>query len=383
MKGHTQGHGVCSFPDFQGSLKFRDPLIDSLEPKHEKKFSQKVYKLIVTFLRKVCFIFCVFILLRKMNDDNHHLDEEQEDYEYSWRWSEKDFKMVMAAISKDSIYSFHSPRRQLFSLPFEVISRIMNQKKSAGFLLKLYQTCKYFFTRHRVLPIIFSSQCDGSLIYSNDKYFNFGQKVLFWFHDTLRFSHTRSSLLPIIYCCTVKKLSFTCVTLTVKEFEMVTLNSLVEHFYVSSSNFVYPNGRNMSLDEILHRLPICTTFFYGNESELFAEETLVKLIESERLNKFKRLSIAVFSLAPFDPTLLCQFIHKNLSPESNCLIDLRDFSHVFITSADVANMKCILKDIRAFFESLRETWNGKTPNIVVRANKRYDIYPNNGNPFDM
>ena len=171
-------------------------------------------------------------------------------------------------------------------------------------------------------------------------------------------------------------------TLTLKEFEMVTMNSSIECFYLSSSNVVYPNGRYMPVDEVLQRL-ICTTFFYRTEREIFSEETLVKLIESERLIKFKRLSITVFSLAPFDPTLLCQFIHKNLSSESNCLIDLHDFACHFITSADIATMECILKNIRAYFEPLCEAWNGKTPNIGICANKYYYIYPNNGTPFDL
>ena len=289
----------------------------------------------------------------------------------------------MEFISRDSVYTFQSPRRQLFSLPFEIISQILNQKKSAVFLLKLYQTCKYFFNKHRVLPMILYSQCDGSKIYSNQKYFNFGQKVLFWFHDTLRFSHTHASLHRKIYCCTLKQLSFECVTLTVNEFEMFTLNSSIERFYLNLSDVVLPDGRNMAMDEVLHRLPICTDLFYKNKRELFSKETLIKLIESERLNKFMRLDITVFSLAPFDPTLLCRFIHKNLSSESNCLIYFHDFAGWPITSADLATMECILKDIRAFFEPLRETWNGKTPNIRICANKYYYIYPNNGNPLDM
>ena len=317
-----------------------------------------------------------------MNDENH-LDKEKEEYEYCWQWSEKHYKMAMDSISKDSVYTFQSPLRQQFSLPFEVISQILNQKKSPIFLLKLYQTCKYFFTTLRVLPMISNSQCNLSMIYSNDKYFHFGQNVLFWFHETLWFSHTRSSLPPKIYCCTLKELSFVCMTLRLTEFEIITLNSSIERFHLSLSDVVSPSGRYMDMDEVLHRLPICTNFYYRTEHETFSKETLIKLIESERLNKFKLLCITVFSLSPFDPTLLCRFIHKNLSSESNCLLYFHDFAGWPITSADLATMECILKDIRAFFEPLRETWNGKTPNIVVRAYNDYFIYPSNGNPFDL
>ena len=134
--------------------------------------------------------------------------KSQEDYERCWRWSGKDYKMVMGSISRDSIYTFHSPRRQQFSLPFEFISHILHQKKSAVFLLKLYQTCKHFFTKHRVLPMVFASECNDSMVYSNKKYFNFGQNVLFWFNEALRFSRAHTSLHQKIYCCTLKELSF-------------------------------------------------------------------------------------------------------------------------------------------------------------------------------
>uniref|UniRef100_A0A914QCG5 Uncharacterized protein n=1 Tax=Panagrolaimus davidi TaxID=227884 RepID=A0A914QCG5_9BILA len=229
-------------------------------------------------------------------------------------------------------YTFKKPRPQYFSLPSDVIYRLWKSPVSSNGLQKLYQTCKYFFLKRKVL-IVSSAQLDDKEVFSylldlsrksQDLRINvkLPQKFLYWFDRDLYFyvkwNHVHNpnfKLLKNIYRCTVKEFFMTSGIISINEFKMLTMENTIQDFAKGSSALILDSdGKHCTIDVILQNLPNIIKFTYDDRFGYICGEILEKINQCLFWNNFLEFKLYLHRFdCTFDPTLLCNIIKKNVT----------------------------------------------------------------------
>uniref|UniRef100_A0A914YW45 F-box associated domain-containing protein n=1 Tax=Panagrolaimus superbus TaxID=310955 RepID=A0A914YW45_9BILA len=231
----------------------------------------------------------------------------------------------------NSEFSFTSPRKQLFPFPYNYMDYILKRPLSPFGLQKLYQTCKYFFSKHPILIFFNETHYNGEkyLLQRNPvnrKPANSDTKL--WFCGFLTLHLLSFSRLEKIYRCTITALTILESTLTIKEFDLLVTGNDIKSFDLSGSSIVYPDGSNVPITEILAKVPNIYRFWYSNTKEKFTAETLRKLNEVQLNTKLEFCSLWLWSVdRSFDPLLLCQFIEKNAKKASSFQFTIKGYNN--------------------------------------------------------
>lgn len=231
------------------------------------------------------------------------------------------FRRELAAISKDSKFTFVSSRKQYFSLPPDVISYLLNNPSTPGGLQKLFQTCKYFFAKRQILVFHHKAHWYGNnqvvgVPRGQTRVYNYNKKVLFWFTGEIFFYGHTLPRLDTIYRCSINDLSICRSKITFTDFQiLVSAYSKIKEFRLSFASIQYLNGDNVPIDVLLQMLPRLEKLSFENEREDFSNETLQKLVNVKFLNPLRSIYLRIIKAsASFSPSLLCQFVTQNLAP---------------------------------------------------------------------
>ena len=265
------------------------------------------------------------------------------------------------------IFSISSSQPQNFSLPSDVIRYVLgNPTSSSHGILKLYQTCKYFFAKQ---PIHFLSQYE----YDWDRpYFFIGwdyqtedKKVLFWFTNFLQVSYISTFPSHQIYRCTITIFASSSSTLSLSDFELIVKENTIKDFRFYDSYIEYPDGSDVPVNVILEKLPNVSDFYHREDEQPISMETLTNLKRVKLWNKLDKFFITLNILTDdFDPIHLCEFIKLNAKTDSSSIFNFT------IAGLDSHN-NCMA--LHAAVGELIGTWNGVKPSIEIQ-HKSYNPY---------
>uniref|UniRef100_A0AC35FM71 F-box domain-containing protein n=1 Tax=Panagrolaimus sp. PS1159 TaxID=55785 RepID=A0AC35FM71_9BILA len=221
----------------------------------------------------------------------------------------------------NSEFTFISPRKQYFPLPYNYMEYILKNPLSPQGLEKLYQTCKYFYSKYHILIFLNETHYNGEKYLLQRNPVNRKPKVIdakLWFCDSLTIHQLSHYRLENIYRCSITALTILETTLTLNEFNFLVNENRIKSFDFSGSSVEYPDGTNVPIDEILKKVPNTYRFWYSNAKEIFDVETLRKLNEVQLNTKLEFCSLWLWSVGySFDPLLLCRFVEKNAKRASS------------------------------------------------------------------
>uniref|UniRef100_A0A914Q411 DUF38 domain-containing protein n=1 Tax=Panagrolaimus davidi TaxID=227884 RepID=A0A914Q411_9BILA len=158
-------------------------------------------------------------------------------------------------------YTFVLPRKQCFSFPPDVISSMLKQPSSPNGLWKLYQTCKYFYSKKQIL-IISDTQFDRHSFYygkenpklkiksswGRENYADFQHllwhtgklKILHYFQsENDRHLYFEKNRIPKFYRCSIKNLELYETVLSLDDFKLVTAEKQIEKLFIQSNSWIY------------------------------------------------------------------------------------------------------------------------------------------------
>uniref|UniRef100_A0A914Q510 FCP1 homology domain-containing protein n=1 Tax=Panagrolaimus davidi TaxID=227884 RepID=A0A914Q510_9BILA len=192
-----------------------------------------------------------------------------------------------AAENDDKKYKFFSPRKQCFSFPSDVISSMLKQPSSPNGLLKLYQTCKYFYSKKQIL-IMSDSKFDRSRFYYGeynpklligdfwDENYSDVQHLL-WHTDKLQILHyndryfekpeyLEKNRIPKFYRFSIKELELYKTVLSVDDFLLITAEKQIQTFtihrdsWISNSDYSKVDLAEIFKFEVMPKLQFLTCY---------------------------------------------------------------------------------------------------------------------------
>uniref|UniRef100_A0A914Q7C3 DUF38 domain-containing protein n=1 Tax=Panagrolaimus davidi TaxID=227884 RepID=A0A914Q7C3_9BILA len=124
---------------------------------------------------------------------------------------------VSAQKIDNSKFTFITPQKQCFSFPLDVISLMLENPSSSKALQKLYQTCKYFYSKKQILVLSKAHFVrDASYGYAKPgaklEIYCEGKKDfadlhnLLWFDNEIQLEYFHGNRLPSFYRCSIKEL---------------------------------------------------------------------------------------------------------------------------------------------------------------------------------
>ena len=223
--------------------------------------------------------------------------------------------------------SFKSPKHQYFSLPFFVISYLIDASPSPGILLKLQQTCKYLFIKKRILIAtpkikgsengVFYSESTG-LVLPFQKDTGIGGRPKYWFtnldyHDCDGLAILR----PHIYRLSLIELMITSQNLTLKDINFLLTNKQMKKLclcFVEIRDTDIARGDPVPIDYILRKVPSLTEFRYGNLCEIYSNSLLMNLNSIQFFSKFQIFALIMSQTSEqIEAEILGKFIEMNLA----------------------------------------------------------------------
>ena len=210
-------------------------------------------------------------------------------------------------------YSFESPRRQNFSLPHFIISCLL-ETESPSVLLKLQQSCKYFFAKKDVL--VFDQRVN--LIRRNGEYFINSRpmdRILrkpkqCWF-TYLNFGNENPLLeiRPYIYRLTLSKLCIWDADVSLNDVNFLLSNDKMKELHFTRVNVRDADGTPVPIDYILGKLPNLTIFSYENKCEIYSNEKFERLNSIKFFKKFTFIFLQINHVSQeLDAELLGNFV---------------------------------------------------------------------------
>uniref|UniRef100_A0A914QEM3 Uncharacterized protein n=1 Tax=Panagrolaimus davidi TaxID=227884 RepID=A0A914QEM3_9BILA len=168
-------------------------------------------------------------------------------------------------------YTFVSPRKQCFSFPPDVISSMLKQPSSPNGLWKLYQTCKYFYSKKQILVISDTKFDRESFYYEKDNpkleishkweknYADF--QHLLWHTDRLEILYYKErtedryfekNRIPKFYRCSIKELVLYKTVLSLEDFLLITAEKQIQSFEMRRDSWIcYPDFSKVDIAEML------------------------------------------------------------------------------------------------------------------------------------
>ena len=261
-------------------------------------------------------------------------------------------------------YSFKFPRRQYCSLPFGVISYLL-QTQSTKVLLKLQQSCKYFFARKSVIVADedgmyqFDEEKNG-IVFCNedDKEILLLRKAQYWFTELCFFGDYDfcSNLRPSVYRLNLSSLTVLSAELSSTDIDFLLANNKLEALCLLGVDIHDAVGNAVPIDYVLRKVPNVTSVEYRNNSEVYSNQTWEKLNSIIFMNGFLILSVTIQQTSEeLDPQIIGNFIENNMLNDSCAKLYFR---------ADAPE----LKSMKAKFRQIKKNWTprGAAPKFVVK-----------------
>uniref|UniRef100_A0A914QYN8 Uncharacterized protein n=1 Tax=Panagrolaimus davidi TaxID=227884 RepID=A0A914QYN8_9BILA len=229
--------------------------------------------------------------------------------------------MVKKQCNFDNAHAQHS------SLPLNIIYLLRkNLIGSPKVILKLYQTCKYFYFKQNLA--FFDKICynDGyGGYYINRQQMDkrpprkFKDSVLLIsLNNTLIISSLFPSFLnetkTMKWFPNITILSLQRMALKFEEFEIVISINTIKDFSLRDSSITFSSNNSVvPMNVVLEKLPNVECFKYDNKEDLFPLEDLKKLNAMKLKNKFKVFHITIYKASEsFDADLFCKFLENNV-----------------------------------------------------------------------
>ena len=261
-----------------------------------------------------------------------------------------------------SKYSFESPRHQDFSLRFNLICYIIENPPTSEVLLKLQQTCKYFFAKnkvivvHKLLAYVPKKRC--FIDYYNKKVSIPLGKFKYWFNHIYPKNDTWESFYPFItphiYRITFKELYVGDQTLSMKTLDLLLSNEKMEFLRFFVVDIRDDNGSVVPVDFILSKIPHILQFDFYNPNEIYSNDVMKKINDVKFVNKLKHFILGIGNTSEdLDVGILFEFIKKHAA------------SDAFIKYWDPGYGPGVSKTFKA---QLARLVNGPFPNIRLNKN---------------
>ena len=222
-------------------------------------------------------------------------------------------------------YSFEFPRHQHFSLRFNLICYIIENPSTSEVLLKLQQTCKYFFAKNKVIVVPFKIFYDFDkvcFVDSKEEKVSIPLgKIKYWFNSTGSLNGYWKPfclfITPHVYRITLKKLSMTYDSLSLNDLNMLLSNKKMEEIYMYMVDIRDPDGNVVPVEYVLSRVPHIREFRFCNQYEIYSNDAMKKLNNVKLFNKLNCFSLGFEEIPEgLDPEILYEFIRRNAAPDA-------------------------------------------------------------------
>lgn len=217
---------------------------------------------------------------------------------------------------------------QRFSLPHSMMNSMLKNPSSYEGLFKVYQTCKYFFLKQRLL---FFDKFECSSVHGG--YFFIGRNyqekgTLLWFDSYLRLELIMHFPAHQIFRCTLEVLDLVSTDITIADFDLIIKHSKIRYYYNQSSYVICPDGSHASLDAILQKLPDVISISHSDVTSTITSEMIQNINAIKFKNKLQEVYIDILmNKNIFKPLLFCDFIKLNAAPASNWEVSTFDIKN--------------------------------------------------------
>ena len=215
-------------------------------------------------------------------------------------------------------YSFESPHRQRFSLPFDVITYLMDSCTSPSVFRKLLQTCKYFFLKKKVILVGAktwfwnSGGCYCQNHETRSRSFDVNLSFKYWVTDTLYLLNECAT--GYIYRANLKQLVINEGNLSFEDICLLLNGGEILRFSFYGS-IKYADGTPVSLATILEKCPKVWHLVYGNQAEVITSKTFSDLAKMRFYNKyFSKFWLYIYQYpSEIDPKVVVEFLKGHAS----------------------------------------------------------------------
>ena len=260
-------------------------------------------------------------------------------------------------------YSIQSPRRQYFSLPFGLVSLLL-ETESPHLLLKLQKSCKHFFAKKKLVVVDttvnfrYSNEA-YSVIPGHDRPFEiaFDKRIQYWF--TRMFCEGGYSTIRFYVCrLTLKELSMTRQELSLNDIDYLLSNNKMEEIAFLGVNIRDAHGNPVPDDYILGKVPNIKRIIYGNECAIYSNDLLRKLNSIQFNHKFECFRLQMYQASEkIDAEILGDFVKRNLASDSVVS---------FCLPRNAPELKTVKRKLKQVVDAMVSN-NGKKPNCQVVA----------------
>ena len=224
--------------------------------------------------------------------------------------------------------TFNSPHRQCFSLPSDVISYILRNPTSAEGLQKLQKTCKYFFSKSKIIVFNINAVSSNNSFYIWDKYytnFYYNLNVKFWLNKSLDiYNDFPWHHLQRLYRCTVEELTIYDITMTMNELDFFIDSRKLTHLSLMKMRIEKDDATLVSCAEIIAKSPNVISFEYYCPDEIFTTETFTSMKAAKFNSKLEDFTLFICKLSrKADITLLSDFVKNRAQTHSHFVFRIR------------------------------------------------------------
>ena len=220
----------------------------------------------------------------------------------------------------DSKLLIKPPRRQYFSLPYFVISHLL-ETPSPSTLQKLQKTCKYMYIRKQVLVIRWQHICvtdpdlDGPGIIPIPKG---GEKKQLWLLTlACRGPNSFTDFRPQIYRLSLSYLEICMENLSLNDIDfLLPENNRIRvlclwHTRIRDAR----DGSFVPMHYILGKVPYIIKFYYGNFCDIVSNASLEKLNSIKFLGKIEKFNWVIYQNSEkLEAIIFFEFIKANAEP---------------------------------------------------------------------
>ena len=220
-------------------------------------------------------------------------------------------------------YSFKLPRRQYFSLPFNLITYLMDACTTPEVYEKLQKSCKHFFSKRKILLFSPRVRTDGISYfwYSYESEGDFERTLelttfgfRFWLTNNLILD--RGASFPLqqhIYHCNLSVLAVVSEELSYKEISFLLNGGKIQDLVLPKVQIKHDDGTPVTLDQILAQCPRIYNLLYFNPCETFSTNTFKKLTELGGRFKFISFNIVISSCSDLiDPLYFRRYLRRKM-----------------------------------------------------------------------
>ena len=235
-------------------------------------------------------------------------------------------------------YTFQSPRPQAFPLRNSIISYLI-ETRSPLLLLKLQQSCKYFWYKKNVVIV------EDPINYVYPGFFAGDRKNLpleggskFWLAQYVGGFHVGFRH-PNIYGICMEKLEISNQDLSIHDINFL-LSEKVKILSFYAVNIRDAGGNPLPIDYILRKIPNIVYFYFYNPCEIYSNQSLQKLNSIKFFNKLQTFLLFILQRPEeIEAEILGTFMRNNLASSGEVVF------HFSANDPEVGPLKIKLQEI--------------------------------------